>query len=90
MVLLSRRCKQRKCRNTGVNRIVININVKHNKPNILILDKKSNEILIVEFVITNQDLTVVENKELRKYNFLTNELGLVQKAKTKITPYVMT
>ncbi len=72
-------------------RISTDIKVSHNKPDILVLDKKRKEILIVEIGITNQDLlTVVENEKLRKYDLLANELGLIHKAKTRIVPYVMT
>ncbi|KAF9764103.1 hypothetical protein NGRA_0832 [Nosema granulosis] len=72
-------------------RISTDIKVRHNKPDIFVLDKKRKEILLVEVGITNQDLlTVVENEKLRKYDLLANELGLMYKSKTKIVPYVMT
>ncbi|WUR03224.1 reverse transcriptase [Vairimorpha necatrix] len=72
-------------------RISTNIKVTHNKPDILVFDKKKKEILIVEVGITNQDrLTIVENEKLRKYDLLANELGLIHKSRTRIVPYVMT
>lgn len=72
-------------------RISTNIKVSHNKPDILVFDKKKKEILIVEVGITNQDrLTIVENEKLRKYDLLANELGLIHKSRTRIVPYVMT
>ncbi|WUR03840.1 reverse transcriptase [Vairimorpha necatrix] len=72
-------------------RISTNIKVTHNKPDILVFDKKKKEILIVEVGITNQDrLTIVENEKLRKFDLLANELGLIHKSHTRIVPYVMT
>ncbi|EQB61884.1 hypothetical protein NAPIS_ORF00549 [Vairimorpha apis BRL 01] len=48
--------------------------------NILVINKKSKEILIVER----------ETEKLRKYDLLANELGLIQGCKTRIIPYVLT
>jgi hypothetical protein len=71
-------------------RVLTDIKVQHNKPDILVHDKKKNWS-IIEVGITNQDLlNVVENEKLRKYDLLANELGMVHKCKTKIIPYVMT
>ncbi|KAF7684050.1 hypothetical protein TCON_0760 [Astathelohania contejeani] len=72
-------------------RIRTDILIKNNRPDIFIYDKKENEIILVEVGITSQDnLQIVETEKKRKYNFLTNELGLLYKAKTKIIFYVMT
>ena len=72
-------------------RIGTDIKVSHNKPDILVFDKKRKEILIVEVGITNLDrLSIVENEKLRKYDLLANELGAIHETRTKIVPYVMT
>ncbi|KAF7683677.1 hypothetical protein TCON_1113 [Astathelohania contejeani] len=72
-------------------RIRTDILIKNNRPDILIYDKKENEIISVEVGITSQDnLQIVETEKKRKYDLLANELGLLYKAKTKIIPYVMT
>ncbi|EQB61133.1 hypothetical protein NAPIS_ORF01293 [Vairimorpha apis BRL 01] len=72
-------------------RIGTDIKVSHNKPDILVFDKKRKEILIVEVGRTNLDrLSIVENEKLRKYDLLANELGAIHEARTKIVPYVMT
>ncbi|EQB59879.1 reverse transcriptase [Vairimorpha apis BRL 01] len=72
-------------------RVLTDIKVCHNKPDILVIDKKNKEILIIEIGITNQDrLTIVENEKLRKYDLLANELGQIFKSRTKIVPYVIT
>ncbi|KAF9761019.1 hypothetical protein NGRA_2897 [Nosema granulosis] len=72
-------------------RVATDVKVSHNKPDILIVDKKRKKIIIIEVGITNLDLlSVVENEKLRKYDFLANELGLIHKCRTKIIPYVMT
>ncbi|KAF7681000.1 hypothetical protein TCON_2385 [Astathelohania contejeani] len=65
--------------------------VKNNRIDIFINDKRENEIILVVVSITSQDnLQIVETEKKRKYDLLTNELGLLYKAKTKIVPYVMT
>ncbi|KAF9761960.1 hypothetical protein NGRA_2304 [Nosema granulosis] len=72
-------------------RVATDVKVTHNKPDILIVDKKRKEIIIIEVGMTNLDLlSVVENEKLRKYDLLANELGLIHKYRTKITPCVMT
>ncbi|EQB59819.1 hypothetical protein NAPIS_ORF02647 [Vairimorpha apis BRL 01] len=65
-------------------RIGTDIKVSHNKPDILVFDKKRKEILIVEVGITNLDrLSIVENEKLRKYDLLANELGAIHKSSNK-------
>ena len=72
-------------------RIPTDIKIANNKPDIVVRDKKKKEITIIEVGITNQDLlNIVENEKLRKYDLLANELGLINKCKTRIIPYVMT
>ncbi|KAF9763044.1 hypothetical protein NGRA_1558 [Nosema granulosis] len=72
-------------------RVATDAKVTHNKPDILIVDKKRKEIIIIKVGITNLDLlSVVENEKLRKYDLLANELGLIHKFRTKIIPYVKT
>ncbi|KAF9761292.1 hypothetical protein NGRA_2746 [Nosema granulosis] len=72
-------------------RVATDVKVTHNKPDILIVDKKRKEIIIIEVEITNLDLlSVVENEKLRKYDLLANELGLIHKCRTKVIPCVMT
>ncbi|EQB62183.1 adenylate kinase [Vairimorpha apis BRL 01] len=59
-------------------RLVTDIKVSHNKPDIMV-------------GITNQDrLSLVENEKLRKCDLLANELGIIHKCKTRIVSYVMT
>lgn len=54
------------------------VKVSHNKPNILVLDKKKKKIIIVEIDITNQNLlSLVKYEKLRKYNLLANEQNLI-------------
>ena len=72
-------------------RIKTDILIKHNRPDLLVFDKKRKEITIIEVGITNLDLlTQVENEKLRKYDLVANELALLNKCKVKIIPYVMT
>ncbi|KAF7684545.1 hypothetical protein TCON_0261 [Astathelohania contejeani] len=47
-------------------------------------------VILVEIGITSQDnLRQLEVEKKRKYDLLTNELGILYKAKTKIIPYVL-
>ena len=55
------------------------------------MDKKKNEITLIEIGITNLDiLTQVENEKTKKYDLIKNELALSYKYKVKIVPFVMT
>ena len=55
------------------------------------MDKKKNEITLIEIGITNLDLLAqVENQKMRKYDLVANELAISRKCKVKIIPYVMT
>ncbi|XP_029654529.1 uncharacterized protein LOC115227982 [Octopus sinensis] len=65
--------------------------VQHNKPDIVVQDKVSGEILIIEVGITCLDrLTTVEVEKKRKYDLLANELGLMHRCKVLVIPCVMT
>ncbi len=67
------------------------IHIQHNKPDIVVHDKTTGEITIVEVGITSQTcLQTVETEKLRKYDLLANELGQIHKCKVKIIPYVIT
>ena len=47
-------------------RIVTDIKIQNNRPDIFIHDKKRKEIILIEVGITNQDLLpVVENEKIR-------------------------
>ncbi|KAF7682940.1 hypothetical protein TCON_1845 [Astathelohania contejeani] len=71
-------------------RIRTDILIKNNRPDIFIYNKNENEIILVEVGIMSQDnLQSVKTKK-KRYGHLSNELGLLYKAKTKIIPYVMT
>ncbi|EQB62164.1 hypothetical protein NAPIS_ORF00266 [Vairimorpha apis BRL 01] len=70
--------------------IKTDVKIKYNKPDIVVIDKKSKDILIVEIGVTSIDnLQQVETEKLRKYDLLANELGLIHGCKTKIIPYVL-
>lgn len=71
--------------------IKTDIKIRYNKPDIVVIDKKLKEILIVEIGVTSIDnLQQVESEKLRKYDLLANELGLIHGCKTRIIPYVLT
>jgi len=72
-------------------RVKTDIKIGPNRPDIMIRDKKRNEIILIEVGITNQDiLNNVESEKNRKYDVLANELAQMYKCKVKIVPYVMT
>ncbi|KAM0687985.1 hypothetical protein COBT_000765 [Conglomerata obtusa] len=53
--------------------------------------QKLNLYTLIEVGVTSGDnLTIVENEKLRKYDILANELGMIYKCKTRIIPYVNT
>ncbi|TBT97458.1 hypothetical protein CWI36_2892p0010, partial [Hamiltosporidium magnivora] len=67
------------------------VKIRKNRPEIFILDKKKNNIILIEVGITSQDsLQIVETEKLRKYDLLANELGLIYKCSVEIISYVMT
>jgi hypothetical protein len=67
------------------------IKIKHNRPDIIVIDKRTKEILIIEVGITSLDnLQQVETEKLRKYDVLANELTQMHGFKSTIVPYVLT
>ena len=49
--------------------------VKHDRPDIVIHDKKRKEIILIEIGITSQDrLITVETEKQHKYDLLANQL----------------
>ncbi|TBU07420.1 hypothetical protein CWI36_0277p0020, partial [Hamiltosporidium magnivora] len=72
-------------------RIKTDVNIRNNRPDIFILDKKKNKITLIKVGITSLDsLQIVETEKLRKYDLLAHELGLIYKCSVEIIPYVMT
>ena len=66
--------------------------VQHNKPDLMIHDLRTKEIILIEVGITNKDvLATTELTKSRKYEQLANELKKIH-AGTKVTiiPVVMT
>ena len=72
-------------------RIITDIKIQHNRPDLFVYDKKRKEITLIEAGITNlYILTQIENKMTKKNNFIANELALSYKCKVKIIPNMMT
>jgi hypothetical protein len=72
-------------------RIRTDIKIQNNRPDLFVLDKRRNEIMLIEVGVTNQDLLQsVELEKTRKYDLLANELSLIYKCKVRIIPYVIT
>ncbi len=68
-------------------RIKTDVKIKHDRPDLFIHDKKTNEITLIEVGITNLDLlTQVENEKTRKYDLVANELSLMYNCKVNIIP----
>ena len=71
--------------------IKTDVKIKYNKPDIVVINKREKEILIIEIGVTSQDnLQQVESEKLRKYDVLANELSLIYGYKSKIIPFVIT
>ncbi|KAF9762035.1 hypothetical protein NGRA_2263 [Nosema granulosis] len=67
------------------------IKIKHNRPDLIVIDKLKKEILIVEVGITSGDnLQQVETEKLRKYDLIASELSQIYGFKPSIIPYVLT
>ncbi|KAK1938650.1 hypothetical protein X943_003136 [Babesia divergens] len=68
--------------------------VTHNKPDIVVTDKRKNTITLVEIGITSKErLTQVEIEKKHKYEPLTKQMSnekLNEATKFRIVPYVMT
>jgi len=70
--------------------IKTDINVQHNRPDIVVYDKKRNEMIFIEVGITNQDiLQSVELEKYRKYDILAKEVGRINRCPVKVVPYVV-
>ncbi|TBU11566.1 hypothetical protein CWI38_1135p0020 [Hamiltosporidium tvaerminnensis] len=64
-------------------RIKNEYNIRCNRPDIFILDKRQSRITLNEVLITSQDThQIVEREKLRKYDLFANELGLIYKYST--------
>ncbi|MDE5978285.1 MAG: reverse transcriptase family protein [Turicibacter sp.] len=72
--------------------IITDNRIEHNKPDLMVHDLKTNEILLIEVGITNKRiLPTTEVTKARKYEFLANELKLMHRgAKVTIVPVVLT
>jgi hypothetical protein len=67
------------------------IKIKHNRPDIIVINRRAKEILIVEAWKTSlDDLQQVETEKLRKYDTIANELTQIYGFKSKIISYVLT
>ncbi|CAG5002342.1 unnamed protein product [Parnassius apollo] len=67
------------------------IKIKHNRPDLVVIDKRKKEILIVEVGITSaENLQQVETEKLRKCDILANELSQIYRYSAVIIPYVLT
>ena len=74
-------------------RVKTDIIIKHNRPDIVVHDKKRKEITLIEIEIgiTNLDLlTQVENEKTRKYDVNANEMSMMYKCKVNVIRYAMT
>ena len=72
-------------------RVKTDVKIQHNRPDIIVHDKKRKEIILVEIGITSQDrLQQVETEKQHKYDLLAKEMGIMYKSKTRIIPYVLT
>ncbi len=59
-------------------RIKTAVLIKHIRPFIFIYDKKQNLITLIEIGVTSGDnLTIIENEKLRKYDILANDIGMI-------------
>ena len=72
-------------------RVRTDTKIKHNRPDIIVHDKKKHEIILIEIGITSQDmLQRVETEKQHKYDLLGKEMGMMYKCQARIIPYVMT
>ena len=72
-------------------RVKTDIKITHDRPDIVIHDKKRKEVIIIEIGIRSQKrLQTVETEKLHKYDLLAKELEQMYKCKSRIIPYVMT
>ena len=72
-------------------RVHTDVKIKHNRPDIVVHDKRKKEIILIEVGVTSQDqLQRVETEKQHKYDLLAKEMGLMYKCATRIIPYVLT
>ena len=72
-------------------RVKTDVRVAHDRPDIVVIDKRLKQILLTEVGITNQDqLQTVETEKAHKYDLLAGEMGMMYRCGVKIVPYVMT
>ena len=72
-------------------RVKTDVKIQHNRPDIVVHDKKRKEVILVEIGITSQDqLQRVETEKQHKYDMLAKEMGMMYKCSTRIIPYVVT
>ncbi|KAF9761200.1 hypothetical protein NGRA_2793 [Nosema granulosis] len=58
--------------------VKFDIKIKHNRPELVVLDKSNKEILIVDVDITSsENLQQVETEKSKKYYILANELSQI-------------
>lgn len=64
--------------------------IKHNKPDLIIINKRQRMVTIVEVGITNKDiLRRVEVEKRNKYEELATEIGRLLKYRVEIIPFVI-
>ena len=73
-------------------KIETELNIEFNKPDLMIHDKRTKEILLIEVGITNKDiLAKTELKKSQKYDLLKNELMVMYPgSQVRTIPVVMT
>ena len=65
-----------------------NVRIQHDRPDILAIDKRKHEAVIIEIGITSQNLLKqVETEKLHKYDLLAGDVSLFYRWTTKIIPY---
>lgn len=70
-------------------RINTNTKIKHNKPDILVIDKVKKTITLIEIGVTcSENLTMVERDKKVKYELLLRELECIYKYKCRVVPFV--
>ncbi|TBU05749.1 hypothetical protein CWI36_0585p0020, partial [Hamiltosporidium magnivora] len=69
-------------------RIKTDVEIRNNRPDIFILDKKKNKISLIEVGITFKDsLQIIETEKLMKYDLLANVLSLIYNWDRIVTEY---
>ena len=66
------------------------VRIQHDRPDILVIDKRRHEAVIIEIGITSQNLLKqVETQKLHEYDLLAGGVSLLYGCTTKIIPYVL-